>query len=260
MTWSHKRQLFYLSIFLLIILAVASFFVLPKILKTPTCSDGKQNGMEIGIDCGGGCELVCKSDVRPLNVLWSRSFPVSKEIYNAVAYVENPNPDSGVQTLNYEFRLYDENNVFITLRQGKTFLGPNGSYVVLESGVNVGSRIPKRTSFSIIDNQISWRAVDKEMLSKAILRTSGETIDESSGTLRVEAELINDSLYELNNVIVTAFVFDKEDTVIAVSKTSRDMVSSGSSSHIIFTWSQSFSGKAVRVVLMPIVNPFTLSL
>lgn len=89
--WVAKRKLFY-GIFsivaLVLVIGVPLFFVL---YKTPTCFDGKQNQNEKGIDCGGVCTRLCSSDIANPIVLWQRSFVVTDGVYNAVAYVQNPN-------------------------------------------------------------------------------------------------------------------------------------------------------------------------
>ena len=60
MTWAAKRQLQYLSGFLAIILVIVLIIIAPYLRSDPTCFDGKQNGNEEGIDCGGSCDLICQ--------------------------------------------------------------------------------------------------------------------------------------------------------------------------------------------------------
>lgn len=259
MTWAQKRQITYFFIFLSIVLAIGSIFILPRILKKSTCFDGKQNGVEAGVDCGGSCALVCRESVRDMSLLWARSFPVSGSVYNSVAYIENPNPNAGIERLKYEFRLYDENNVFITLREGEAYIGPNGKYAILEPGIDTGNRIPKRTTFSILDKNILWKAVPGDFVSKVSLRTSGETIQLLNGKLRVEADLINDSVYDIADVNISAVVYDKEDNAVAVSRTTRGELKAQSKNRLVFTWIQSFSEDPLRVELITSVNPYTLS-
>ena len=48
----------------------------------PTCFDKKQNGAEVGVDCGGGCNLFCSSQITPLRVVWAKAFPEAKGFYD----------------------------------------------------------------------------------------------------------------------------------------------------------------------------------
>jgi len=90
-TWALKRQIF-IVIGLIIIIFIFGFLIIyPSFNKAPTCFDGKQNGNETGINCGGSCARACLSQVENVSVLWARAFQVIPGRYNAVAYIVNHN-------------------------------------------------------------------------------------------------------------------------------------------------------------------------
>ena len=122
-SWGRSRQLAYLFT-ILAVMAVVAAFLTWRYWPTPTCFDGRQNGTETGVDCGGGCEQVCRAQAVELKILWSRVFEVTHGVYTAAAMVENANLDAGVAVLPYSFRLVDENNLLVTFRQGKTYANP----------------------------------------------------------------------------------------------------------------------------------------
>ena len=66
MTWGLKRQIFYVIVLLLFVTVFAFIILYPTFNKAPSCIDGKQNGNETGIDCGGSCANACLSQVSPL--------------------------------------------------------------------------------------------------------------------------------------------------------------------------------------------------
>src|SRR5882724_1701953 len=153
--WSRQRQLAYLLIPLILTLAVFSLFYVKYIYTSPTCFDGVRNNLETGVDCGGSCSLLCSGDSLSPVVLWSKAFNVTGSVFNAVAYIQNPNSKSSAKNVTYEFQFYDQSNNLITSRSGQTDIPRNKSFAVFESGINTGGRIIKRTEFSFTDT-IQW--------------------------------------------------------------------------------------------------------
>ena len=89
----------------------------------PTCFDGKQNQDESGVDCGGVCEKVCSFQAVKPNIIWSRSFKVSEGIYNAIAYIENPNIRAEAFAVPYVFKIFDERNILISEKKARMIEG-----------------------------------------------------------------------------------------------------------------------------------------
>lgn len=257
MNWAFKRQLIAFGILLSIVLLMLTIIFLPRLTQKPSCTDGKENGTETGIDCGGACSRICVEELRPLRVLFSRAYEVSPTVYNAVAYVENPNTNAGLEKVGYTIKLYNDENVLVKQVDGTTYIGPNGRYPVFVPAIDAGNRIPRRTTFTFTDAYSEWKVLTPEFQSAVVVKTEGETLDESGAFPRVRATLINDSLYTLSAIDVIAFVFDAEDIVIATSKTQVLNSEPGTRTPLVFTWPKAFDGKAVRVELIPVVNLFT---
>src|ERR1700733_13324903 len=106
-SWSAKRKFFFGGIFVLIVVLIALGVSYQFFYRPPSCTDGKQDGDETGVDCGGSCVLQCASDSLTPVVLWAKIFPVSGNLYTAVAYIENPNINSSNPEANYQFQIYD---------------------------------------------------------------------------------------------------------------------------------------------------------
>ena len=69
MTWSGRRQLKIVGLLFLVSAIIAFSIIWPKINKPPTCFDGKKNGVETGIDCGGGCKLQCREQIEEVAIM-----------------------------------------------------------------------------------------------------------------------------------------------------------------------------------------------
>ena len=119
MNWYTKRKILYSS--LLAVLVIAWFvFLLRGVIWAPvTCDDGKKNGIETGVDCGGSCLLVCKSDYKPLSVISSKAIKTGQDKYDVIVLLSNPNVKSAPKFINIQMDLYDDT--------GKNFRSIRGS-------------------------------------------------------------------------------------------------------------------------------------
>ena len=161
LSWGAKRQFFYFGIVFVAILIAILIIIWPMLNREPTCFDGKMNGAESGIDCGGGCAKVCTSEALQLVTLWARAFKVTDGKYNLMAYVENQNRESGIPLMSYEFKVYDEDNIFIGRKSGTTFVTSNDRTAVFEAGIDTGNRIPGRVSFEWTSAP-TWIKIDRD--------------------------------------------------------------------------------------------------
>ena len=213
MSWASKRRSKYIGIIvvaMLVIIVPISFFILNK---KPTCSDGKQNGRELGIDCGGICEKLCKIQISDPILIWSRSFKVADGVYNSVAYIENPNFNSGVIKISYTFKLFDDKNILIAERKGSTFISPNSVTPIFEGVVSTGYRVPVKTFFEF-DELPEWRQSKDERISLSVkdIILTGEDFSP-----RIDAVLSNSSIETIKDIEVVAIIFDLKDNAVAVS-------------------------------------------
>lgn len=250
-SWSTRHQFFYIAgtiTVLLFAVALPTFFV---VYKAPSCTDGKLNQAEIGIDCGGPCSILCKAEALGLITKWQQSFRVKDGIYNSIAYVENPNLDSGLDEISYRFKLYDTQNVLIYERTGKMFVPPKKIFGIFEDNIITGSRIPAHTLFEFLGTPI-WQ---RRFGSEPTLAISDKVIASQNGLPRLTASINNKSGANVYNIEVVAIVYDGSDNAVAVSKTIVDTLERGKSASLIFTWPEPFSAPSSRVELTHRVIP-----
>src|SRR5574343_1212258 len=121
MDWQTRRKIIYFTATLFTIAAISIYVFREKIFPSPTCFDTKQNGYEVGIDCGGVCSLRCSSEVAPLEVLWTRALQTSSTTYDLVAMISNKNIDNASQKFSYIFTVYDNQGQVMEEISGSTF-------------------------------------------------------------------------------------------------------------------------------------------
>jgi hypothetical protein len=229
--WGTRRQLLYYAV-ATVVLAVLFIFIYYAFIKVPpTCFDGKQNGTEHGVDCGGTCSLICKNEASDPTVLWSRAFQTAGSFYTAAAYIKNNNPGAGAKQVPYNFQMYDANNLLVIERKGIADLPPIPVVPIVEHNINAGNRQIVRTQFSF-SSGATWNLIPAQ--SVPALRVGEQKL--APGATRLDATLSNDSLDDARNVTVTAVLFDENGVARGAVKQEIDRIAKKSSQPLVFTW------------------------
>lgn len=224
---------------MLVLFAYQALFTAP-----PLCTDGVQNGDEHGVDCGGSCALLCRSESRAPVVSWSRAFETAPQTYTAAAYIQNNNPGAGARRVGYTFQLFDENNKLVVARDGTADLPPVPTVPIIETGINVGNRSVSRALFSFSSEPAWLRA---GALPK--LAVSGQRL--AADASRLEASVSNESFNDVR-VTVMAVLFDDEGVARAASR-STVTAPARSSVPVVFTWGQPAEGVVrAEITLLPL--------
>ncbi len=259
LTWSSKRKFIYLGVLLGLIVVFLIIFLWPYFNQEPTCFDQKQNGDESGIDCGGSCLISCSAENYKLVTLWSRAFPVTEGNYNLMAYVENQNRESGIAKINYEFRVYDEDNIFLARREGYTFITSNDRTAVFEGGIEAGNRKPSRVDFTFTSVPI-WVKINRDQRNALSVSVEDKVLSNVFESPKINANVVNNTLKNIKDLDIFVVLYDEEDNVINVSKTFVQYLPKNSKYPIVFTWPEPLSKNPSRVDIFPQVNIFELGI
>lgn len=259
MTWALRRQITYIGGLFIFFGAIATYFLWPYFNKLPTCNDGKQNGNESGIDCGGECPLACFNEVDKLSVFWSRTFEVVPGRYNAVAYIENQNDNQAINKIKYRFRFADANNLYIGMREGETFVPPRGKFAIFEPAINLGNSVPVYTSFEFIETPV-WINVPKEKVDQLTIAVSDIKFENEDTVPKLTATLKNNSLFTIPNINAVAILYDEFANALSVSGTKVDVLGSESEEQVYFTWRSPMPKKVFTKEIIPLYNIFTAEL
>ena len=244
LTWSGRRKALYTSVvgiigLMVLVVGYQAFFSAP-----PLCTDGKQNGSEHGVDCGGSCSLVCRGEARAPVVSWARAFETAPQTYTAAAYIQNNNVGVGARGVEYTFQLFDDQNKLVVERTGRADLPPVPTVPIVETGINVGHRTVSRALFSFFAEPVWTRAGRMPKLA-----VSGQKL--SADASRLEADISNDS-FEDARATVIAVLFDAEGVARAASKSTLT-VPPRSSAPITFTWGMPVSGVVrAEITVLPL--------
>jgi len=259
MTWAFRRQILYLGVVIAFLAILGFIIIYPHLNQAPTCLDGKQNGTETGIDCGGSCQLACTYQVDQISTLWSRSFEVVPGRYNAVAYLENHNKNTAINKISYRFRFADKDNIYIGKREGETYVPPSGKFAVFEAAIDVGNSIPVYTTFEFTEMP-TWIQVSQDKIDQLKIAVSQISLLDETTSPKLSAVIKNNSLFQIPNLNVVAILYDVAGNVVSASRTYLDVFNGGQSSNINFTWPEAFSKKVISEEIIPMYNIFYVNL
>lgn len=248
--WSARRKAFVSIIVLLCVLVIVGVPTYFSTRHTPTCDNGVKDGDETGVDCGGGCQLICKPEVLPLIVRGNaRLLKIASSTYEAVVLIENPNINGRVVRAPYSFTIYSgtKSEPLKTFKRN-TFIGRNSTFALFEGPFQISDAGPLRATFSW-DENLAW---EKNADTIPLLSVDNKNLIIGSSTAsRLEAELVNRSKADVSNIEVIALLSDVSGNVVAAGKTFVDSLPPGGSAPLSFSWSESFSSEPVTIRVLP---------
>ncbi len=248
MTWASRRQFLYLLGFaalLVLFVGLPAFFFF---YNPPSCEDGIQNGLEEGVDCGGGCPVVCSFKVADPLVHWSRLFQIAPGLYTVVALVENTNISFETENLAYTFRLRDSDNLLVYERKGVMVLPPRTTVPVFETGIQTGVRVPARVDFEFLKVPV-WEEGSEWKSGVSVV--SRELTDTETQP-RLSVVVRNTTLETITNLPFVAVLFDVEGNALHASRTVVTSIPGGEDRTLVFTWPQSFGKTVSRIEVTPV--------
>lgn len=248
MDWATRKRLIYFVVLALLVLGLIVFVGYSLLNRPPTCSDNKQNGTELGIDCGGQCAYLCASNVTPLRVLWVRALPARPKEVNLVAYLQNQNKTARVAKADYKFTVYDDKAKVVYTKEGSAEITPNGNVAIFVSPINIGERKVQRTLFEWTSPLLFTEADPKNLESKLI--TIDTKLTTESGTELI-AKLENPTRLAYRNVPVVAILYGKEGNALLASRTVLDDVEPNAKVDAFFSWKAVPTETVERIEILP---------
>lgn len=237
--WRARRQLAYIgSLFLLFLVIGAGVYFFVR--EPASCQDKRRNQNETGIDCGGPC-APCLGETSDPVVLWARSFSVAASRYDVAALLENKSLVAGTALLQYRFKLFDERNILIAVRDGTTFVGPKERFILFEPNIETGFRAPKHVTLEF--DSIAWIYAAREESRLIVAREEFE--HEPFGRLTIDVR--NTALEPARDIIVQAVLFDQQDNAFAASATQLDQIAGEEQKRIFLTWPSAFPVPPARI-------------
>jgi hypothetical protein len=250
MSWGTQRRNNIITFFFIIVFSIVGYVLYDALYEPPNCFDQKYNGDEVNIDCGGSCALMCSSQVLNPVINWTRLFQVSPGVYNVLAYVENPNPNAGIEKISYKFKVYDEENILLQERNGSATLLPKSVIPILENTLPVGKLDAARVSFEFTEPLVWY----KQELKENLIAIQDEQISRLEDSPRIKAMVRNTGIVALKDLKVIAIVYDLNNNAMASSQTILKTIPPNTNMEIFFAWPKPFGSLYSRFELIPLYD------
>lgn len=250
MTWARKRQFLILGSIAAIVLALVAVTAIAVIYDTPTCTDGKQNGEETGVDCGGACTYLCLAEVERPIVRFVRAFSPQPNRYDVIAYIDNRNAGAAAREVETTIELYSDTRELVTTRTVS---------IDIPAGTTVPLYIPEayRGEASVAQVFVTFNDATLrfyEPKDDHIVPIVAGLELENTDAPRVRATLENPSAFTLYGIKPIATVFDIEGNALAASQTYVSQIGAYGKTNAFFTWNAPFVGTPARVEVLPVMS------
>lgn len=247
---------------LIIILVYAVIFILIlipivlRIIPSGTCSDGKQNQNEEGVDCGGVCQQKCKIQIDDRIVIKEVGFIETNQTnkYDVYGEILNPNKEVGASNFDYIFVLKDSSDNIVAQREGAGFIFPGEAKYLIEIGMESGI-IPEKVSLEI--KNISWKDFSgAEKPQFAIVNKNYNGSDPELDVSNATGLLKNESPFDFNEIAIKVILKDENGNVIAVNATKINTVQAGENREFKVLWPNKLSRSVSNMVVQAEANVF----
>jgi len=246
------KQIFIANIFFLII---GLFIYFGFIKKEPTCFDGIQNQGEEGIDCGGPCNAcpIPPPPVEDLIVSWTKIIPTFQKSYDLVARIKNSNSDYGANFIDYNFKIYNNQNSLIGEKSGKTFILPGETKYIIKPFSSSENALRTILEFS----QIEWQKL--KIYEEPKITINQKTYQKLSGDPyygEASGIVVNKSLYDFDKILINVVLFDEEENILGAGSVELLTILSGEERYFNILWPYPIPGKISFVDMQVETNVF----
>lgn len=259
--WRQGRKALIIFILILLLLSIVGFFVYPYFNKPATCFDGKQNGDESGVDCGGSCKLVCVTDVIPLDIKFAKAIPTDAGLYDLVVMInnKNKNKDTLDGMINYSFDVYDRAGSIIKNITGSTSLPLGQTFPIIIQNVPISLSSGNQISnvFFNVVNDKPWQNQDSTYARNFFKVVNTNFKQNLNNISQLTVTLKNLSKAYFRNVPVKVLLYDDNKNLIAVNESLIKEINGGDTQDVFFTWRYPLQTQNPKIEVYSIVTPNT---
>ncbi len=253
----NLKRTIVVSIFLaLFSLVVFSFFFFFG--ADPSCSDGKKNQGEEGIDCGGPCKS-CRGEFEGAKELEVTSVELvydRENFYDAVLKIKNSNKDVGASFFTVDVSTERAGQKNDSKGAYKGFILPNEEKEVIIFGLFLEGEPEKITA--TIDNDIRWARFQGFEKPDFVVNNSRyeENSGGQAGFSRVTGVLINQSSTDFEEVIVSTVLRGPGGELLAVNSQEMNTFRTGEAREFVINFPRRFPGSVTKVKVDAQTNVF----
>lgn len=251
-----RSMILFVYLVLLVIFCVWIFWVF--LYQAPTCTDGKQNQAETGVDCGGTCGA-CTQDFapHPLAVEETIAIPYTDASVDAIATLVNSNEKAALKTVKYTLVLSDQSGTELSRQSGKTSLLPKEKKTIMALGFAVKPATVAKVTLLMEGEE--WIAFDDYIDAPAISIVNQRFVllAGSAGYAEAFGLVRNKSPYDLRRATINVILRDSDGKPLAVNRTTMNTLGVNEERDFRLVWPRAFSGTVAQADMSLDIDMFS---
>lgn len=222
---------------------IASLIYISFIRVAPTCTDGKKNQNETGIDCGGSCAKRCDPPLETKDLIVEESdfVQASDGAYDILSKVHNPNDVAGASSFTYTMTLKDAADHMMAKQSGTAFILPQETKYLFTFQVSSAS-VPTKATIEF--SNIKWDRFDgyAEKPRVSVVRQAYDRVTSGPGYGAATGLVINESPYDFRSLFVKVILRDALGKPLAINMTEMKTMKSKEQRDFRLVWPSAFPG------------------
>lgn len=244
----RSKQAFIIFIYLLFLLSFLGGIFFLFFYQAPSCTDGKKNQDETGIDCGGRCSEYCLADLvsAPLRISEGEVLAYKDTSSDAIGTVRNPNSKAALKSADYTFTLYGTNGQVVGEAKGEFSLLPLEERTLVSLGLPVAKRAVARAELTVSNEE--WVAFPDftEAPDIKIANQQFGLLSGAAGYAEAKGLVQNKSPYDIRTLGIVVVARDENGQALSVNRTTMNTLQSGETRDFRLVWPESFEGVPAR--------------
>jgi hypothetical protein len=224
---------------IVLVIALIVVFNLPN----ATCTDGKQNGNETGIDCGGSCVVCAVKNAKNLEVIIQpTALEVGTNFIAIAAKIRNSNTGYGVK-FNYQINFLDSFGQIKNTIKDKSFIYPSSAKFLIIPKLEMKKTDFARMEFIFDQNSFEWFAsnkTSKDLFSVYDVQAQFLEDAKNPGYMKVTGKINNKMSNSFPLIDLTILVYSKTGELLNAVETELNNLLGNSTQQLEYTWMTSF--------------------
>jgi len=260
MDYRRRKQLKIISLLVIFFIILGIIFYFKYFRQAASCFDGKQNQNETGVDCGGVCISCERLTTQNLKIDWVRIIPLRNNHYDLVAEISNPNPNFGLESFDYTFKLKDSSGTVVATKSDNSFILPGQKKYLIEANYVAEKEITEAELFLPDIDKNSWQELspdfDPRVANLFVKDRQFQYLENGTAFAQASGVIKNSSNFDFERVIVSVVLFDGKRDVIGVNKTEARTIPAGSERYFSVLWFEPLPGDVKFLDMVAETNLF----
>ena len=233
-----RKKMFIAAIPVGIIILIIILIVIFN-MPSASCFDDRQNGNEIGIDCGGSCVACGIKYAKDLETIGEISvLEVTSDTIEIVVKVRNPNAEFGLK-FDYEIKLSDSLGQTKKVVNSQSFIYPSSAKYLVIPKVEIKKSEIAKAEIIFDKNNFEWFASNKtpkDLFNIYDLQTKFLEDAKNPGYLKTTGKINNKMSYNFPSVDLTILVFSKTGELLNAAQTKLDGLVNNATQQFEYIW------------------------